>query len=146
MGKSAASMALIHKAVAQTGEPRLPPPAGLGQAQLVVWHQAVDNLPPDWFAQEHEPLLIQYCNHVVRDAQLESALAGLDPVHDLEVFDKLTKLAALESGKITALARAMRLTHQSRLKAETASNRANASATALTYFDDLNDPEHLIAR
>jgi hypothetical protein len=138
---STASMTLVHRAVAQRGAPRLLPPSGLPAAQNTIWHQTVDALPPDWFAREHEPLLLQYCNHVARAAQIEAALSRLDPVDDLEVFDKLTKLAALESSKIAAHARGMRLTQQSRLRAETASNRAGSAAS--TSFAEAFDNELL---
>lgn len=125
------AMATRHRAVAKRKDPRLKPPSGLPEAQLAVWRQTVDPLPPDWFSAEHEPLLLQYVNHVCRAAQLELALSTLDPVGDFEKFDKLTKLAALESGKIQACARAMRLTQQSRLKSETASSQSLAAAYAL---------------
>ena len=54
----------------------------------------VSNLPPDWFAAEQIPILTAYCRHVCRSDQIELALAGLDPLQDLEEFDKLTELAA----------------------------------------------------
>ena len=142
---------LTHfRAMAERQAPRLPPPDSLSDAQKAVWHQTVDNLPPDWFSLEQVPMLTLYCAHVCRAAQIEAALSGLDPLGDLEQFDKLTKLAAGESAKIAMHARAMRLTHQSRLKAETAQSHAAGAASAAAagdppwmfgganqYFDDL---------
>ena len=110
--------------------PRLQPPAHLSDAQKLVWHQTVDHLPSDWFAVEQVPMLTAYCEHVARKAQIESALSGLDPLADLEQFDKLTKLAAGESAKLAMFARSMRLTQQSRLKAETAQSRGAGAASA----------------
>ena len=75
-------------------------------------------------------MLVSYCNHVTRAAQIEAALATLEPLTDLNEFDKLSKLAAGESAKIAMHARAMRLTQQSRLKAETASSRGLGAASA----------------
>jgi hypothetical protein len=121
---------LQHNAVAQRKEPRLQPPADLPAAQKLIWHATVEALPPEWFALEMVPLLVTYCRHVDRANTIEAALAGLNPVADLDVFDKLTKLAAGESAKILAHGRSMRLTQQSRLKAESAHDRGAAAAWA----------------
>ena len=110
--------------------PRIKPPATLSDAQRAVWKQTVDALPSDWFAAEQTPLLAAYCGHVARLAQIELALATLDPLIDLAAFDRLAKLAAGESAKIAMHARSMRLTQQSRLKAETASSRGLGAASA----------------
>jgi len=134
---------LLHfKAMTDRATPRLQPPESLNDAQRVIWHQTVDNLPADWFSLEQTPMLIAYCGHVARAAKIEVALAGLDPLRDLDQFDKLAKLAALESAKIAMHARSMRLTQQSRLKAETASSRGLGAASANVVqlnagFDDL---------
>ena len=50
-------------------------------------------------------MLVSYCNYVTRAAQIEAALANLDPLADLNKFDKLSKLAAGESAKIAMDAR-----------------------------------------
>jgi len=134
---------LTHfRAMADRKNPRIQPPETLNDAQKLIWYQTVDNLPDDWFGLEQTSMLIAYCSHVARAAQIESALSGLDPLKDLEQFDKLAKLASLESAKIAMHARAMRLTQQSRLKAETARSHGDGAASAAavganTYFDDL---------
>lgn len=132
--------------------PRIQPPLSMSAAGQLVWHQTVDALPSSWFAAEHGPMLTAYCGHVSRLNQIEAALSGLDPLADMEQFDKLAKLAAGESAKIAMHARAMRLTQQARLKAETASSRGLGAASAASaskkpwetgeadmseYFDDL---------
>jgi len=139
------SQTRLHaKAMQDLSKQRLQPPNDLPEAQRLVWHETVDFLPPDWFAREQIPLLIAYVNHVVRLAKLEAALCDLHPVKDVELFDKLSRLAAGESGKLLAHGRAMRLTVQSRLKAETAHGHAGAAAHAAgTEFDDLDE---LLAR
>lgn len=121
---------LMHFRAMADKIPRLQPPAVMPATQQAIWHQTVDNLPSDWFAAEQVPMLTAYCEHCARKAQIENALSGLDPVQDLDVFDKLTKLAAGESAKIAMFARSMRLTQQSRLKAETASSRGLGAASA----------------
>ena len=65
---------------------------------------------------------------MARASQLDLVINELDPVADLATFDRLVKLAGLESSKAAMHARSMRLTQQSRLKAETAANRAGKSA------------------
>lgn len=135
---------LMHfRAMADKKNPRLQPPPELGTAQQAIWHQTVDSLPSDWFAPEQTPILVAYCNHATRLQQLEQAMASLaDPTgDDLPVFSCLAKLAAIESSKIAMHARSMRLTQQSRLKAETASSRGLGAASASRvgadkYFDD----------
>jgi len=109
---------------------RMKPPVELGTAQKLIWKQTVDALPSDWFAPEQTPMLSAYCGHCARLAQIEAALSTLDPLIDLAPFDKLAKLAAGESAKIAMHARSMRLTQQSRLKAETASSRGLGAASA----------------
>ena len=133
---------LHFKAMTDRANPRLQPPEILNDAQRVIWHQTVDNLPADWFSLEQTPMLIAYCSHVARAAQIEVALSQLDPTKDLDVYDKLSKLASLESAKICMYARAMRLTQQSRFKAETAASHGAGAASAAAvgadkYFDDL---------
>ena len=132
------------KALAEVATPRLQPPEHLTAAQKAAWHTTVDSLPPDWFSVEQTPLLTAYVGHIARAEQIEQALAGLDPLQDLEQFDRLTKLAAGESAKIAMHARGMRLTVQSRLKPDAAFTQATAAAgvahigaTKSPYFDDL---------
>ena len=80
----------------------------------------MDFLPSDWFTRKQSALLVAYTNHVVRLAKIEAALNDLDPVKDIEIFNTLSRLAAGEWAKLLAHGRAMRLTVQSKLKAETA--------------------------
>ena len=132
-----AASLLKTRAVAKQNDPRLQPPATLPQAQSAIWRLTVNSLAPEWFSQEQTPILTSYCHHVVRASQLESALAELDPLEDLDQFERLSRLAGLESAKIAMHARSMRLTQQSRLKAETAHGRGEAAAAA----HRLSEPE-----
>ncbi len=121
--KSLAALTVVAAEPKPVG-PRLRPPEGLTSAQVAAWRSATDNLPAEWFKAEHVPLLTQYARHVARAGEIEALLARLDPIADRDVFGHLAKLAAAETMSIIRLARAMRLTQQSRLKAETAANRA----------------------
>jgi hypothetical protein len=137
-----AASLLKTRAMAQRPDPRLQPPEAMPEAQCEVWRLTVNHLPAEWFSAEQSPVLTAYCRHVVRAAQLESALTGLDPIEDLDQFERLTRLAGLESAKIAMHARSMRLTQQSRLKAETAHGRGGAAASVAALrlagtYDDL---------
>lgn len=44
---------------------RLKAPPELTDDQRAEFVRVVDSLPPDWFAQAHLELLVQYCRHVV---------------------------------------------------------------------------------
>jgi hypothetical protein len=137
--KSTKSQTMLHRAVTKRKDPRLQPPASMPTEQAEVWRQVVQSLPAEWFSAEQTSLLLAYCNHVARAAQIQAALSKLDPIGDLETFDKLCKAAGMESARITMLARSMRLTQQSRLRAETASNRSAATAAANFDDDDMNE-------
>ena len=139
MKKTANQMLLHAKAMQDLSKQRLQPPHDLPEAQRLVWHETVDFLPSNWFSREQSALLVAYTNHVVRLRKIETALNGLDQVNDIEVFDKLSRLAAGESAKLLAHGRAMRLTVQSRLKAETAHGHAGAAAGAAMVFDDFDE-------
>ena len=139
MKKTANQMLLHAKAMQDLSKQRLQPPHDLPEAQRLVWHETVDFLPSNWFSREQSALLVAYTNHVVRLRKIETALNDLDPVNDIEVFDKLSRLAAGESAKLLAHGRAMRLTVQSRLKAETAHGHAGAAAGAAMVFDDFDE-------
>jgi hypothetical protein len=73
---------------------RIQPPQTMSAAGQLVWHEVVDSLPSNWFAIEHAAMLTAYCGHVSRLNQIEAALSTLDPLENLEQFDKLSKLAA----------------------------------------------------
>ena len=120
--RSAASLTVAAMPTIRAVEPRLPAPRGLTPSQAVAWRSAVDSLPAGWFQSEHLPLLVAYCRHCARADELAKAIATVTPLDP--VYERLAKLAGQETRHIAALARAMRITHQSRLKAETAANRS----------------------
>ena len=125
--KSQAAAAVAQVFAIRPTASRLPVPSGMPPEPAEVWRTTTAALPPDWFTPEHGPLLEMYCRHVARASQLDLVINELDPVADLATFDRLVKLAGLESSKAAMHARSMRLTQQSRLKAETAASRAGKS-------------------
>ena len=124
MARKSQAAAVAQVFVIRPTANRLPVPQDMAPEPAEVWRTTTAALPPDWFTPEHGPLLALYCRHIARAGQIERVISGLDPLADLAAFDRLVKLAALESAKAAMHARAMRLTHQSRLKAETAASRA----------------------
>ena len=128
MNRSHNQTLLNMRSVQDLRKPRLEPPVGMPLEQTVVWHQAVDSLPSDWFADEHIPSLSLYCAAVARANQIEVALTDVDPLADIATYDKLVKLSALVGGKVAMFARSMRLTQQARMKAETAHGRGYAAS------------------
>ena len=82
-------------------------------------------MPQDWFTREHYPSLIAYCRHVCRGRWIAQQIASFVPEWlshggGLQRLDKLHAMAERETKLMMALARSMRLTHQSQYKAEVA--------------------------
>jgi hypothetical protein len=111
-------------------KPRLKPSDSMSEAQAAVWRATVNSLPGDWFSPAERPLIECFAQHVCRRADLEALLATIDARAHLDNFTKIARLIALETGVVASLARAMRLTPRSRLKAETAANRIGSDVAA----------------
>ena len=76
-------------------------------------------------------MLSSYCRHVARERALGKLIDQFQmdwckKAGGSEKLDKLLSMAERETRSIMALARSMRLTHQSRYKAETAATRTRA--------------------
>ena len=89
-------------------------------------------MPADWFCREHFAMLTCYCRHVCRERALakvidEFQMAWCKKAGGAEKLDQLLGMSDRETSSVMALARSMRLTHQSRLKGETAATRARAT-------------------
>jgi len=117
--KSAAALTVVGHAIKPAVSP-LSPPDGLPGPVLAVWAATVAALPASWFTPEQSPLLERYSRHVSRAQELERWIAETDPL--TPTYARLVSLAAAETGRILALARSMRMTHQARHKAETAAS------------------------
>lgn len=119
--KSVASLAVVHTLPGQRPEP----PEELSAEQGEVWRSVAATKPADWFQPDTFPLLAAYCRHVASARVLAAAIDGFDPawLGDADGLDRYKDLLAMrerETRAMTALARSMRLTQQSRYKAETA--------------------------
>jgi hypothetical protein len=107
--------------------PRIPssPPPELTDAQATVWRDVVGSLPGDWFTPAAHPILLAYCRHVCHARLLEMQIAQFEPEWTrvdggLERLDRLLAVAERETRAMTACARALRLTPQSRMHPRTA--------------------------
>ena len=111
------------------GERHQPPP-GLTPAQAATWRKIVATKPAEWFSEDSHALLEQYCRCKAtldvlerRVERLQTALddAGDDASPHAEGhLIELLKARGKEAAMLNAYARSMRLTQQSRIKAETA--------------------------
>lgn len=127
--KSVASLASVTPLPGQ----RPIPPRHLPDADAAVWRQTVATKPSDWWQADSWPMLEAYCAavvmHRVLSAKVSATVLGDDPV-SVGMLDKLCAMRDREGKAINTYARAMRLTQQSRLKAETAAtahSRANGT-------------------
>ena len=98
------------------GKPRLAAPCGLNPAASGIWRQIVTELPPGYFGSDTGLLLERLCIHLARCRRFEALIAEAEgaPALDLDLYEKLTKAARAESAAAASLARALRLTIQSR--------------------------------
>lgn len=129
---STASLTVVPVDPKLPGE-RLAPPSDLTKAQAAVWRSVVASRPSDWFGPDSEGLLISYCRHTASANVLARRLDECESASDfdLELYGELLKLRERETRAITALARSMRLTQQSRYGHRAASTAA-ANAAGIT--------------
>lgn len=89
-------------------------PYDLTDEQTEEWWAVVNRLPADWFPRETHGLLADYCRHVVKSrriAQLVASAESDDPL-DIDLLDKLYKMAERESRAASSLATRLRITQQ----------------------------------
>src|SRR5690606_7416408 len=115
-----------------TGRRPAPPTSLNTEFQRQEWRAIVGRMPVDWFTRETHGLLVQYVRHAETADRMARAIDAFDvatlatPI-GLEHFDRLTKIAEREGRAMSSLATRMRLTQQSRYKAETASTASKSA-------------------
>ena len=102
---------------------RIAPVSCLTPPQKAVWVKVVNARPADWFGEEHIELLKQYCRHSVQSDILADEISKFDPKwlddeEGLKRWDKLHNMQDRETKAINTLARSMRLTQQSLIRAD----------------------------
>lgn len=136
--------ALAMPTLIRREQARLVPPKHLTAAQSDIWDATVNALPPDYFRPEVAATLERFCVGVDRVRRLEVLLAEVDPAQDFDRFDRIARLAGIETARIAALARSLRITNQSR-NAATAGRMAAGAQPARTAEDDARAVAELVA-
>ncbi len=137
--KSGASLETV---VCVTGKPARPAaPDYLTTDQAEVWKSVVKSMPADWFGAETHPLLSQYCRHVITAREVDKLISEHAAGElDIPRYNKLLIMRSRESAAMTALARTMRMTQQSRIDPKTAGRRmANMPRVDLPWMPPNSD-------
>jgi hypothetical protein len=129
------SGASLETVLSVTGKPARPAaPARLTPAEAEVWKSVVAAMPAVWFPRESHGLLAQYCCHVIQARYVSQMIGSLMAEEQkdgwLMDYDRLLKMQERESRAMTALARGMRMTQQSRIDPKTAGRRISGMPRA----------------
>ncbi|MEQ9464277.1 MAG: hypothetical protein RJQ10_11510 [Haliea sp.] len=105
--------------VAPLSERRPGPPETLTEAQAAIWKRIVGVYPADYFRPDSFDILAAYCRHVDAAAILNHEIDRytsdwLTEDDGLKRYKTLLECRDRESRAAMALARSMRITHQSR--------------------------------
>jgi phage terminase small subunit len=122
--KSSAALAITTLAEARPSAPE-----GLTSEQVAVWKDTVTRLPADWFPREQHALLAEYCRAVTQARFIGAEIdefkrEWMGEPGGVERYAKLVATADKCVRSMTALARALRITNQSRFKPEKAARQA----------------------
>lgn len=126
-------------------------PYDLDDQESDEWRAQVGAMPADHFTRSTWPLLSMYCRHIVAATRLNQlAQAALHPPKvrgkkaelDIGLYNALLKSHRAETAAAQRLARAMRLTQQSYIKAETMGTKMKKQAQlAVMPWDKDDDSE-----
>lgn len=106
-------------------------PANLTAGQAELWFDVVNRMPADWFTAENMPLLEAYCQSVDLHRTITDQLSvfeakWLADEDGLRRFARLTEIQGRQAKLMKDLATSMRLTQQSRYRADKASTLERA--------------------
>ena len=138
--KSTAAQSVAPVIDASKARQRPPPVEGLRDDEKAIWKRITAAMPADWFRREHLDLLARYCQHQAR-ADRYNKMASVFTAADigerieLDDLDRISRMADRDSRAALALARSMRITHQSQLRAETAATKARNRGYIPPEFD-----------
>ena len=132
--KSAVALSVVSTSEASAIESvaRPDPPADLDIAARAVWLGVVNSLPADWFDGVMQPVLAQYCHHVVEAQRLNELIAQAveDPALVIADYNRLLRMRERETRVMVSLATKLRITPQSTRKS-TRSDRGNRVVRSL---------------
>ena len=118
------------------------PPSDLSKDEAQIWRRIQSAMPSDWFRAEHADFLKQYAQHAARADALNAAAREIDLTAaakdsidgpDLKRVDKLFKMAERESRLVLALARSLRITHQSQIDQKTAGRKKKPNTPHIVW-------------
>lgn len=97
-------------------------PITLTVAQTDLWFEIVNRMPADWFTSENLPLLEAYVRACDIHRKISAKINKID-IDDgnLDEFSALTQMQNKQAAIMKTLATSMRLTQQSRYRADKAS-------------------------
>jgi hypothetical protein len=123
--RSIAELMVVNGAATPANRPD--PPRDLDAAEAVEWREIVASMPAAHFARPHYPLLILLtllCRHIVEARFIDRLLADCRKTKKLDrEHAMLLRAQSEESAIILKLQRAMRLTHQTVYRADSAKQR-----------------------
>jgi hypothetical protein len=131
--KSAASLSVVSV----LGNERPAPPDELGEEEAEEWRAISARMPHDWWTRENYPLLCEYCRHIVRSRDLAKDITAFKRFppevrltsDGIQRYDTLLRMADRERAAMVNLATKMRLTQQSRYRADKAASAADRGKT-----------------
>lgn len=98
------------------------PPEELTPEQADEWRAVVNRMPADWFPRETQPLLAQFCRHVVQARRCAQLVASIEAAEEFDIgaYDRALKMAEREGRAMSSLATRLRLTQQATIRHEKA--------------------------
>lgn len=109
---------------------RLAVPGHLGREARRVWHETVASKPSGFFDAGATPLLETFVVATAEHRRLSALVAGLDPLADIELLCKLTRLMDTHALRIGAAATKLRLSNQSRWDSQKAATLAKGAGSS----------------
>lgn len=118
---------------AKVASPPLAPPEHLCPAEAAIWREVVDSKPADWFDGPAAQMLSIYCQTVADYDDIRRQLREISPKcreteSGFERYMALHRLQDQKLGRSQLLATKMRLTIQSRYRADKAATENDKAA------------------
>ena len=121
-------------------------PYELDDEEALEWKAQVEAMPAGHFTRSTYPLLVALCGHIVtsrRLKQFERSIRkpGKGKSFDARAYSQVLKDQRAETAEINRCLRAMRLTQQAYIKAETLGRRMKEQTVTHSPWGDVEDEE-----
>lgn len=122
-GRKSTGQDVALKIIKMPDKPRAP--KVLSDEEEKVWVSVIDVHEQAWLSQDQTPVLVQYCRHTIAAQRISQLIHNKEEAKTVDVKDyiELLKAQERESRAITALARSLRITNQSRYQSNNAQLR-----------------------